>query len=85
MISQLRDGDHDGLGVLAVPPLVGRDGGHVRAGVRVEVLLKELGLSRHDEGNDLAEAVVVDPEEPEKKNRLVIRKCCDEEESESLS
>ena len=64
LISQLGDGDHDGLGVLAVPPLVGRDGGNVGAGVRVKVLLEELRLAGYHEGDDLAEAVVVDAKEP---------------------
>ena len=66
MIGQLWDGDHDWFCVLAVPPLVGRDGGNVGTRVRVKVLLEELRLSGHDEGDDLTEAVVVDAEEPAK-------------------
>lgn len=51
----------DGVRVLAVDPLLGTDGGILRQGVGIEILLEEIRFAGHCHGNDLAQTVVVHP------------------------
>ena len=53
LYSGLGHGDEDGVRVGPRPPLVGREGGDVRLGVWVKVLLEQLRLSGHGEGDHL--------------------------------
>ena len=46
---------HNGVNVGTRPPVVGSDGGYVRRGVGVKVLLEELRLPGHREGDHLEE------------------------------
>ena len=48
---------HNGVNVGTRPPVVGSDGGYVRLGVGVKVLLEELGLPGHREGDHLEETI----------------------------
>ena len=50
---------HDRVCVRSAPPFVSCNGRNVGQGIRIQILLKELRLSWYDEGNDLAESVVV--------------------------
>jgi hypothetical protein len=48
---------HNGVNVGTRPPVVGSDGGYVRRGVGVKVLLEELRLPGHREGDHLEETI----------------------------